>query len=1485
MHSCPSRELLEEFLAKTLDAERGKDVAAHIDGCRACQRALDLLTSDPLGFGEAEPDLRSLWQKPSGIEPRQGPSVPGQTPRDADEASSFDPDATLLRHPSARTSRDTTEGGLSPSDSVNARITAQWPMFPDYEILGVLGQGAMGIVYKARQISLNRMVALKVVLAGSGAPESGLRRFRTEAEALARLQHANIVQVFAIGEHNGLPYLALELVEGETLSRRLNNTPQRPIHAAALVEALARAIHLAHEHDIVHRDLKPSNILLKFRSGGTTPGGRTTPSDSKNRRKRADSPTAIEQPAPEKSSSATGLEIADYGVPKIADFGLARLVDSTTRLTRTGDLMGTPCYIAPEQAMAASETSRPASGAGAAADIYALGAILYEMLTGRPPFEADTAVKTLLMVMYQDPISPSQLQPKVPTDLATICLKCLEKEPSRRYDTALALAEDLHRFSCGLPILARRTGTVALAWRWCRRRPLLTAMGIALLTSLAAGFVGMTILWFRAGFQRQLAQTNAEDAQSSLYFSRIAQAQLEWRLNNPSATTSLLERCIPRINEPDRRGWEWYYLNNLTHADVAVLSRQPGGALQLASLRFSPDGHTLYVGGGAQFERSERGGSLTVWNLRPWENGEDPQVVPNVGAESNLVTSVSTDRSGRICAFGESDGSIKIWDVGTVWKPRALQAHTSPIVNVAVSPDGTRVAASDRHGRVTVSDTRTGEIVLRLDGSYVQFSVDGKFVLTGGKLGQNPLRELIAWDSSTGQAIRTLHVIAAGFGFSADGSSLVTWNGTEVRVIDWAKGQVTATFASHEGDIFEATFSPDVMHIATAGADRTVRLWDARTGLEELVFRGHTDRIQSVAFHPNGRYLASADQTSGRVKIWDLTRHPDYAATSGEPTIPRDVRRPLVRFVTLALGFNSDNRTLLEIRKDGTLRQHDARGGLSSTPVREIPVDARWLTPSTRAMFSPDNRWLAAVDSTDDRFVDLWDSFSCKRVARFESRFPVFRIAFSRNGKRMVTAGFDWKKTGRQREVKVWDVASGRLIAQRRPVGMDGQKFRGLYGVAALSPDGGRVAYDDYAEMMPTRIKIDDLASGDGVVFASGVNGPLSALEFSSDARMLATGSGDGLIVVHDLAYGRPVGSRSMEGPSASMGVLAFSPDDRLLAAVDREQVQLWNVRSGHRVLVLRGAPPRRGDNGFNARAAWSPDGRFLTALNHDNTVTTWDATPALSKRMQHADAETRAFAWHLAHAQAAVWNPALKTGAQFHLRALANLKPPNPDLRLERSVLYAWLGRWKDAANEFADPPPTLPTPLAHWAYLEALTRLQVDDIAGWHRVLASARDRFGETAERDTAAYLAHMGLLAPDGVADPIQFARWCETAVKTSAYENERPMLFGATSYRRGQFREAAQQLEQAAQTERPVPLAWAFLAMSYARLEQPDRARHWYERLERWAKIREPTPSDTVTVVIPPSIDWDNTQNWMEARLLLREASAVLGTPKSAKPGP
>jgi len=404
-------------------------------------------------------------QQPTLIDPPSGPArdTVGQAPQPEAADAANSPAQPVAWQDCFPADRETdVPGAAGPWTDSPA------PQVPGFEILDELGRGGMGVVYHARQTNLNRSVALKMLVAGKFADAALLGRFRLEADAVARLNHPHIVQIYEVGQVEGQPYFSLEYVSGGSLASRIDRQPQSPEFAARLVATLAEAVQYAHEQGIVHRDLKPANVLL-----------------------------------------------ATDGTPKITDFGLAKLATSESNYTRTGDIMGTPSYMAPEQASGVTKQIGPAC------DIYALGAILYELLTGRPPFQGSEPLETVMLVLSDDPVAPRRLVPRVPRDLETICLKCLEKSPRRRYSSAAELAADLYRFLSGAPIVARPVSVIERAGKWARRRPALAALCAVVVLSVTTLLLGSW--WYQTRLAANqtrlvaaLAQSEAslEDAQN-----------------------------------------------------------------------------------------------------------------------------------------------------------------------------------------------------------------------------------------------------------------------------------------------------------------------------------------------------------------------------------------------------------------------------------------------------------------------------------------------------------------------------------------------------------------------------------------------------------------------------------------------------------------------------------------------------------------------------------------------------------------------------------------------------------------------------------------------------------------------------------------------------------------------------------------------------------------------------------------------------------
>jgi WD40 repeat protein/serine/threonine protein kinase len=1391
------------LLAEELDAAAHAALMEHVDECRLCQERLDRLTV---------PTATALPVFPTNV---------------------WRPDVEFVRQ---------TVNSVSSAASADGEARAGWPQIPGFQILEELGRGGMGIVYRARQLNLNRLVALKLILPGSGANEEQRQRFRIEAEGVARLRHPNIIQVYEIGEQNGQAYLALEFVEGGSLAKRIQEGPQEPRLAAAHVEALARAIQVAHEAGIIHRDLKPANILL----------------------------------AHDESSRTSHLQI-----PKITDFGLAKLLNHDTELTRTGDVLGTPSYLAPEQAQPNLNAHGIGGGLGPAIDVYALGAILYELLTGRPPFHAETPMKTVLQVISQEPVSPSQLRPRLPRDLATICMKCLEKEPHKRYASALLLAEDLRRFRDSEPILARPVGTAGRLWRWSRRRPLLAGMAAALVLSLVGGLAGMSVLWLQAEALRRSAESHAvtadlrrQEAEANLYFSRLAQARLAWRLNDVEETQQLLEQCVPEPGATDWRGWEWRYLTSL---GASALTTIPTVHAHVQSVAFSPDGRQLLLGGGDPYQLSGARGDAQVWNLAPlWDAGGTPEPIRTLADEPDLIFSLACSQDGKILATGSRKGAIHLWDAQGGLKLAALAGHSVRIVTVAFNADSSRLVSVDASGKAKVWDVRTGARLLECPAGWARFSPTGDSLLASPPPGDQT-GVVTRWDVAGGRALGTLALGVQRWELSPDGQLLVAWDNRGVRIVDAATGKVTAVLSGHAGEVREARFSPDGLHVATAGADKTVRLWNGRTGSEEMVLRGHVGRVGCVAFHPSGRYLASGGHQPGDVRIWDLTRQPEFFTSGGVTGLPHSL--PLDNFgPALALGFGPGNQTVRVVYRDQAIQTYDPRGVPLDEPTRWVPLVHAGPISLRAAALSADGRQLAGPISEDQTQVCIWDADSGERRQVLHGHtLPVTHMAWSRDGNRLVTTAVVRTQPRSRREVRIWDVSASTWLASFQLAEAPAAMPTVFNGVAALSPDGALVAYDDLddpsdadARGNPSRVVVRTVPEGREVYRYAGHRTGIAALAFDPSGELLASAGTDGRLLIHDLETGRDFYSRPLKAPTAALGELAFSPDGRLLAAVDREQVKVWNVRWGQEVLVLRGAPPRTSDNAFPARLAWSSDGRYLLASNHDLTLSVWDSAAPASPAARIQAAEARAFSWHLANARLAADADPDGFSAQVHLKSLRSMTPSNAELAVQRGAFYARLGRWRDAAADYQVAADRHPLEHPRQVYEYALLRLYVGDHEGWRAACGYLRRQLDRTQDLVVAASLLRACCLGPQTEMPLDQLMRWEQTAT--------RPLppfaLRGAIRYRAGRPADALQPAEAGLKKSMAggkVPIDGLFLTLAYARLGRIEQARQTWSSVMKWLTDQGALRSDQPLNIIPRSSQWTH---WLEAQILLSEAHAL-----------
>jgi len=777
-------------------------------------------------------------------------------------------------------------GGYSPPVEI--------PAPPGYEVLAPLGEGGMGVVYKARQVGLNRLVALKMILAGTRARAVDLQRFRNEAQAIATLRHPNIVQVFETGEFRDQPFFSLEFCAGGTLAKAVNGEPQQPVAAAGMAEVLARAVHYAHSRGIVHRDLKPGNVLLSAEPA--------TPSHA---------PSTL-QADPTSAAVAQAALRPPYVALKITDFGLAKRVDDDSGRTQDGSVMGTPAYMAPEQAFGATKDISPAT------DIHALGAILYELLTGRPPFKGSTVHDTLEQVRHRDPVPVRTLQPHVPPDLETICLKCLQKDPKKRYASALALAEDLRRFLDRRPIHARPVGQIARAWRWAKREPRTAAL---------VGAIGVLFILVPAllvGYSTRLSTTEELLDQHRLRV--VAALKAEKAASEAGENNKYLAALSEagRLRSERGPGWTWTARERVEAAAGTLAPTRDRGALRselaaaVAAIDLRPVG-TVAVGLYAGAVAFAPDGRLAVAPLLVYPVVEyryvllfDPQTktekqlpfsvkFPKGGTLPDKVTGLAFSPDGKWLFLGFRNGGVLRWrlDGNNKAEPFEWHAHDGEVAGFTFSPDSKWLFTGGHDGRV-----RRWPI----DGKGNEYKSwppkDGHSEkVTGTAFWSGPRTGILALGADRCRLIDpdTMTEIAAGkvdgedwFAPAVRGSygrvaidpangTIVVSRGTKVDVSYWERQilQTVATLAdpsledqmAHSANIAELSLHPSGMLLATVSADEGVaKVW--HLGRMELAVAVPAIASGAISFSPDGSMLAVAgDHVTTLYEVGGLNEH------------------------------------------------------------------------------------------------------------------------------------------------------------------------------------------------------------------------------------------------------------------------------------------------------------------------------------------------------------------------------------------------------------------------------------------------------------------------------------------------------------------------------------------------------------------------------------------------------------------------------------
>jgi WD40 repeat protein len=1050
--------------------------------------------------------------------------------------------------------------------------------FGDYELLEEIARGGMGVIYKARQISLNRTVAVKMILGGRLASTADVQRFRTEAEAAANLDHPHIVPIYEVGEQSGHHYFSMKLIEGGSLAQTKFDQRQ----AALVMAKVARAVHHAHQRGILHRDVKPSNILL----------------DSD-------------------------------GEPHVTDFGVAKRFEGDSSQTRTGTIIGTPSYMAPEQAEAKKSLTT-------GTDVYSLGAILYELLTGQPPFRSETPLDTLLQVIGREPVRPRAVNAAIDPDLETICLKCLEKEPARRYDSAAALADDLERWLRGEPIEARPSTPWVRTVKWAKRKPAVAALvGVS-----GSAVVGLTILLGallynaeqRAAAVRRLqdAEINLHDLESrsqselqkfklagdklrqTIYATDLNQAQQALATGNGLRLISILQR--PELE--DVRSFEWHYLWRQGHGQRQTLH---GHTQPVTRVVYSPDGRTIAT---AAASHSDRPSEVIVWD------NATGQAMCTILCPSDQVTALAFSPDGKMLATGSASGHnhashsrVQLWDASSGNELSELKGVTGHVHALAFAANGqlyvceqfTPSFSRRDVRRVTEEDVRQGavpsgirlwrwdrerqqteEVILKTKQWHIArtltaaFSADGAMLAVGGVGGPIDLASLgeanrngdytkaldlrpgrmagslALWDGQGRfKEVRHPHPLGvSSVAFAPDGQLLAS-GGSNGRITFWdlTADKVRSTMSGHNGATTSLAFGPDSSTLVSGGDDGAVRIWDLGRSRERSLLFGHTKTVSCVAFPPDGQSVVSGSSDHA-VMLWDTVPRPD-------PLVLTPALEPLPQIVTSApsLVFAPAPTTLIAAQYNQVHFWDVATGKMvaslsgygESFPGNNISHPTV-VHPDKSVIhnltMSPDGTLLAA---NGDSGITVWDVAASKEVAQLSTPRPpgdtttnsvLLPMHFSPDGTTLIVGNTRWSTSD-------WTENGDKLVE----TGTSPRAFspNGRYSVSIL---------DNTADGSSALI-LRDMATESIVQEFNGHHGAIEAVVFSPDSQLVAGAGRDGIVRLWSIVTGQE--QSEFKGHTKGVLAVAFSPDGRTVASAGLDAtVRLWDPLTGQERLTFR---------------------------------------------------------------------------------------------------------------------------------------------------------------------------------------------------------------------------------------------------------------------------------------------------------------------------
>ena len=1066
------------------------------------------------------------------------------------------------------------KGSIPESQAQSQRVR----YFGDYELLGEIAQGGMGVVHYARQVSLNRTVALKMIRSGQLASATEVQRFHTEAEAAANLDHPNIVPIYEIGEHEGQHYFSMKLMEGGTLADLIaevrgqklevrNLTSDIPTltsdlwlrRAAQLLATIAHAVQHAHQRGVLHRDIKPTNILLD-----------------------------------------------DRGEPHLTDFGLAKVVQDRPDVTQSLAVLGTPGYMSPEQAAGRSKQLTTA------ADVYSLGAVLFELLTGRAPFLGDSALAVLKQVLENEPSSPAKSNPHVDHDLETICLKCLEKNPAHRYGTAELLAQDLEHWLADEPIQARPVKSWERALKWTRRNPVVAGLSATALLIFLAGLAGVIWQWRLAKAQAIRAEQNAIRADASARESRqrlvrsyVADGNrlvdegdpfvaMLWfaealRLDegNPAAELNHRVRLSTLLRESPRLLQVFDHGAPLTSAgfgrdgskivttarDKTILVWDAAGGQRLLGPLHDPALTTR-----ATFIENDQAILTSAWagdGARRWDarTGELRTLFEHKG----LRWATLSDDAKWLLTWGGLDSKIKLWNAATVELAAPVVQHGLVTRMAVFSPDGKRVATASTDRNVILWDRAT------LKPLFPPFPQNGE--------------------------VRSL-------AFNADGSRLFAGNWQlAVRVWDTATGHEALPPLPHPGLSTSSALvlSPDGKWLATLSLEGTVRIWNADTGKLALPELRHAAAAVQMAFGAESRSLV-VGCTDGAAYLWDLSRE--------EPT---RVQLKQSRKV-YSVAFSPDARRPLTASSDGTVRLWDATpGGLTISP---------WPKPPAAVLDVGSANQL--LTQAADHSLQLWETKSWQPAApRIATSNAVAKAWLSRNGDKLLCLAVHRAADGASLEFMAWETATARLLstttmkvdpdfsvwvsADCALLALTHSNHLALVRVGTNVPAWEVSLNTDairYVTFNPAATRVAVLTRTEARVFETGagkdVFSPLkipaigTCAAFSPDGKILATACGDEFVLDREARLWDAETGKSLSPPMEHNGAIqsiVFSPDGRrVLTASHDRTARIWDAQNGRSLL-----PPLRHPAGVSA-AVYSADSRWIATFGEDGAARVWDA-------------------------------------------------------------------------------------------------------------------------------------------------------------------------------------------------------------------------------------------------------------------------------------